>query len=156
MLDSVLPSGSAAAVDAWVTWAVITGDEAALAVADATLAAHADLLGRAGLEMPAWLSAWGRRTGAARVAVVAGEAGDRRAEALYRAAAAPLSPWLAVVPAPAGGVDAALARLAPALAGKTAGDRGARIFACRMGACEAPVDDPAAIRAWISWEGDVL
>jgi uncharacterized protein YyaL (SSP411 family) len=152
VFDSVLPSGSSAAVDALMTWAVITGDAGALARADAALASHAGLLARAGLEMPGWLAAWGRRTGTVRVAVVAGDAGESRTEALYRAAAGPLSPWLAVVPVPADGAGEALVAVAPALAGKAAGGAGPRVFPCRMGACDAPVEDPEAIRALVSLE----
>jgi uncharacterized protein len=155
LFDSVLPSGGSAQLDALITAAALTGNAEARARASAEMAAQAGLIRRAGLEMAGWLTAALRLAGPLHEVVIAGDPGERVANDLLRTAWSRLSPGVVVVPVPAGGAEADLLALAPALAGKIASQAVATAHVCRFGVCEEPVNTAAALTQALGrgWEG---
>jgi len=146
LFDNVIPSGCSVMLDVLLTLAAITGDGDLHDEVERQLAAHASLIGRAGLEMAGWLDAALRLQGPLREVVVAGEVADPARLALWRQATASLSPAVVAVPLGPDGPSERLLSLAPALAGKTAVSGAAAAYVCRYGACGEPTSDPEMLR----------
>ena len=85
-------------------------------------------------------------TGDAREVVIAGDATDPRTAALAGELSTTTDARVLPMFVPAAGPSPELARAFPALAGKTALKGKPTAFVCRRGACDAPTDDPAALR----------
>ena len=127
--------------------AALTGDERPREEAGRVLARHAELLGKLGVEMAWWLDAVLLWNGPGGQVVIAGDGPDARA--LAGVADRLMAPWVLSVRLPAGGAGPGLARLAPALAGKTAGEGAAVAWLCRQGSCELPTSDGEALKKQI-------
>jgi len=85
-------------------------------------------------------------TAKVREAVIAGAPGDPRTQALVRELAATSDARVLVARLPAEGADAELTQAFPALAGKRALSDRPTAFVCKLGACDAPAFEPAALR----------
>jgi hypothetical protein len=146
LFDNVTPGGASATLDALITLAAVTGQPEPRQEAARQVQAHAGLLERAGLDMAGWLAAVLRLEAPLHEVVVAGDPGDPRAGRLLAAARRPLSPGVVSVGLPAEGAPESLVELAPALAERAAAAGAATAWVCRHGACQAPTDDPDALR----------
>lgn len=144
--DSVEPSGAAALVHALLRLGAVTGETRLTAAADRLIQRHGHLLERAGMEMAWWSDAVLLRAAPFHDVVIAGDADAPDTRALVRAYQdlAPSHAVLTRVPADGPGAD--LARIAPAVHGKTARDGRATAYVCVMGACGEPVQAPADLR----------
>jgi hypothetical protein len=145
VLDSVEPSGNSAAVVALFRAALLTGRQDLGAAALRTLTAYSPIVGKAGLEMPGWLSASLLAINPFREVVIAGNPGASDTRALRRGVDRVLPPYAVVVPVPPGGLDDDTARILPPAAGKTARDGHAAAYVCERGRCQAPTSDPQAM-----------
>ncbi len=87
--------------------------------------------------------------------VVAGDAGDPRAEALAATVHGLLPPFAVLARVPAAGPAAETAALLPPTEGKAASGGAPAAFVCRFGACGRPTDDPAELRRQVleGWSG---
>jgi len=142
--DSVEPSGNAAMLLAIQRAAAITGKAEYYDAVELALARYGGQLSKAGLEMAAWQDLALLQLAPYYTAVIAGDSGAAQGE-LLTAARRGVYPHVAVVQVPASGASDGLARLAPAVAGKPAGESGALAYVCEFGACQAPTDDPAEL-----------
>ncbi len=144
--DGVLPSGGSAAALLLVEMGALAGDHALRDAGLAALQAAAARVTASPFSAGFFLVAIDHATADAREVVIAGDPGDPRTRALV----AELGPTrdARVLPAllPAAGAPPAIARAYPALAGKTALHDRATAYVCRDGACDAPSDDPTALR----------
>jgi uncharacterized protein YyaL (SSP411 family) len=150
LLDSVEPSGNAAALHAMLRLSQLRGDVAMRGRVEQTLRSHADRLWKAGMEMSWWLDALLLFIGPSYEVVVAGDADDARTQALCRVVLEHAAPHVALVRVPAAGAgDDALAVVPPA-AGKTAVEGAPTAYVCRFGTCKRPTADAAELREQIS------
>ncbi len=145
LLDGATPSGCAALLQALLRIATLTGREEPRAEAGQSLARHAELLKRAGLEMAWWLDAAARLIGPMYEVVVAGDAADRAAAALCAAALKKLPPHVALARVPAAGAGEELAALLPPAAGKAAPGGRPTAWVCERGTCLEPTTEPEAL-----------
>ncbi|MFN2370236.1 MAG: thioredoxin domain-containing protein [Candidatus Krumholzibacteriia bacterium] len=152
--DSVEPSGGAAMVNLLLDLEALTGEATYRDEARRALDACGRLLADAGPEMAWWLEGAGKLLWPHRAVVIAGTPGAPDTEALRTACLGLPAPGAVLATVPAAGPDAALAALAPALAGKTALDGKATAYVCEFGACRAPVTDPDELREQLQegWE----
>ncbi len=143
LFDSVTPAGSSALMHALLRLASLTGRSELRQDAERSLQTFAHLLDRAGLEMSWWVDAVLRFQAGMREVVIAGdpEAGPTRD--LRAAVGRLLAPHVVVVPVPADGPAAELARLAPPAAGKRALESPATAYVCEHGTCQRPTGDAA-------------
>jgi uncharacterized protein YyaL (SSP411 family) len=144
--DGVLPSGGSAAALLLVQIGAIAGDAALRDLGLRALRAAAPRVRESPFSSGFFLVAIDHATADAREVVVAGDPEDPRTHALAAVLAVTRDARVLPVFVPASGPPAALAKAYPALAGKTALHERPTAFVCRQGACEAPSDDPAALR----------
>jgi uncharacterized protein YyaL (SSP411 family) len=144
--DGVLPSGGAAAALLLVELGAISGDATLYDRGLRALRAAVPQVQRSPYSSGFFLVAMDHATGDAREVVIAGDPGDPRTRALALELAPTSDARVLPVLLPAEGPPAALAQAFPALAGKRALHERPTAFVCRRGACDAPVDSPAALR----------
>jgi hypothetical protein len=144
--DGVLPSGSAAATLLFLELGAIAGDPALLDRGARALRAAAPRLREAPFSSGFLFVATDHALGDPREVVIAGDASDPRTRALVQELRGTTDARVLPVLLPASGAPADLARAFPALQGKVALRGKPTAFVCRRGACDAPTDDPAALR----------
>ncbi len=144
--DGVLPSGGSAATLLLLQVGALAGDTALLDRGLGALRAAAPRVQASPFSSGFFLVAIDHALGDPREVVVAGDPGDPRTRALLAELAVTTDAGVLPVILPAAGPPAAVASAYPALAGKSALHDRATAFVCRRGACEAPTDDPAALR----------
>jgi uncharacterized protein YyaL (SSP411 family) len=145
--DSVEPSGSATLLhDELALFALTLRPELAQSTEEA-LGFRADAVRARGMGAAGWLDAALLRSGPFYDVLVAA---DGSAGAPLEAAWRALDPgWTVFARVPAGGPTGAFAQIVAASAAKTSGAKAARAFVCSQGACQAPTEDPVAVRAQI-------
>jgi uncharacterized protein YyaL (SSP411 family) len=140
--DNAMPSGTSLAVDLMVRIAELTGDEELRRGASIVLESATELMMRHG---PAFGHLLGVADmvvhGAVEVALI-GHAGSADFHALARAVAAQYVPSLVLA---GGSPDEATD--VPLLSGREMRNGAATAYVCRQFTCDAPVTDPAALRA---------
>jgi uncharacterized protein YyaL (SSP411 family) len=144
--DGVEPSGASSIVHAEEALLALTQQAPLEASIDVSLAAAANRIRSGGTDVAGWLDAALLRTGPYYDVIVADAGGGAALTAQWRAL---LPPWATLATIPGAGPDPSLLQLVPVSSGKTAGGRAARAFVCTQGACKAPTDDPATLRAQI-------
>jgi hypothetical protein len=151
LFDSVRPSGNATMLSLLLRLSALCDDRAFRATAERSLAAHASLIRRAGLEMAAWHDAASLLVAPVLTLVVAGDPTEEGTRALLRTAHALAAHWLHAVAVPAGGAPPALEAAIPLASGKRAGADGrALAYLCSAaGHCAAPTSDPRELRRLI-------
>ncbi len=155
LFDSVTPSGNGALLQALVRAAALTGREDYRHDVQKTLDSFVPLLERAGLEMACWMDAAALLLGPCHLVVIAGEPDGSAETPLTTALLRRLPAGAVLARIPAGGSDAALAALAPHVAGKKAqADGRAVAYVCEHGTCHEPTTDPAkllelAFQGWV-------
>jgi uncharacterized protein YyaL (SSP411 family) len=144
--DGVLPSGGAAAALLLVELGAIAGDPGLRDRGLRALRAAAARAPASPFSSGFFLVAIDHASADPREVVIAGDPGDLRTRALVAELAATTDARILPALLPAAGPPEAIARVYPALAGKTALHGRPTAFVCRRGACDAPLDDPAALR----------
>jgi uncharacterized protein YyaL (SSP411 family) len=144
--DSVIPSGNAGLLQAMLRAGALSGNPDYRRDVQRALAAFAELLGKAGLEMSGWLDVALHINGPFYEVVIAG---DPQLAATGELAATVLRTWpthVVVAQVPAAGIAADMAGGLAPLAGKTAPAGKAVAYVCEYGACQAPTSDPQTLR----------
>jgi uncharacterized protein YyaL (SSP411 family) len=144
--DGVLPSGGSAAALLLVELGSIAGDGALRERGLRALRAAAPRARASPFAAGFFLVAIDHASADPREVVVAGEAADPRLRALVAELAGTSDARVLPVLLPGAGAPAELVRDFPALAGKNALHERPTAYVCRHGACDAPTDDPVALR----------
>jgi hypothetical protein len=142
--DGATPSSSSVAAMNLLRLAAFTGEERYARRAGAVFAAFGGVLERAAAAFPRLLCALDFQAGPSREIVLAGTPGESRFEALRAAVFA--SPRLNRVVAHAAGENVP-APLAGLCEGRASHDGTAAAYVCSGFACQAPITDPATLRA---------
>jgi uncharacterized protein YyaL (SSP411 family) len=140
--DSVIPAGMSVMFSAMIKLSAITGEVKYLNDVKDDLAGWSELLDKAGLEMAWWFDAAARLIGPYHDVVIAGDSADG---ALTRGFLGRLPASGVVSLIPAGGANAELLALAPALEGKKALGGEPTAYVCEFGVCQAPTGEVAAM-----------
>ncbi len=143
--DNVEPSGASALLHDEIALFALTLRPELDRSAGETLAFRADAVRQRGMGAAGWLDAALLRAGPYYDVVLASDgAGGAAIDAAWRAVD---PPWAVLARVPAGGADAALAKLVASASDKNAGSTPARAFVCAEGACKLPTSDPSVLRA---------
>ncbi len=145
--DSVIPSGNAVMLHNLVRLTAITGETVYLDEAKQQLGSQSDLLRRAGFEM-AWSCDAARKVINRYYSVVIAGEPDQMFTALM--SRLPANAVCCLVPG--AGPDKKLAKLAPALEGKTATGGKTTAYVCEFGTCKAPTSDTRVMLEQIAVE----
>jgi uncharacterized protein YyaL (SSP411 family) len=144
--DGVLPSGGSAAALLLVELGALAGEPGLRDRGLRALGAAAPRARTSPFSSGFFLVAIDHASGDPREVVITGDPGDPRTRALVTELASTTDARVLPVLLPAAGPPEAIGRAYPALAGKTALHGRPTAFVCRQGACDAPTDDPAALR----------
>ena len=143
LFDSVEPSGASAMIHAQLKAAALTGRTELRDEAGESLAAAADMIAKADLEMACWLDAALLLSGPFYEVVLAGDPADPSLAELVRIYDRMLPPHAVLSRTAAGGPDSEQLALMPPLAGKTAPNGRSAAYVCLHGACLAPATSAA-------------
>ena len=152
--DSVEPCGNSVMMVNLIRLSALTGEAKYHTRAQNDLDGVSDLLDRAGLEMAWWLDAARRVIGPYYDVVIVGEKNGLAEGKLARALMERLPASAVVSQVASGKIDPTLAKLAPALGGKTAIDGKPTAYVCEFGTCQAPTQDVERMmqQAFGGWE----
>jgi uncharacterized protein len=148
--DGALPSGAAVQALNLLRLAAFTGNTDLRGRAESALFAQGSVVQRAPYAFSHLLIAEDYLRGNPREVVIAGERAAPETQAMLRVVRGMFRPQRVVALAHAG-ADAALV---PVLAGKTAGQHGARAYVCEDQRCLAPVETPEALQAQLLRQRD--
>ena len=148
--DGAEPSASAVAADNALTLARITGDAAAAARAERTLARYGARLGQAARVVPMMMTVLARYHAAPTQIVLVGAPDDEDWRALARTAAARYLPFAVRIPVEPGPRQAALAARLPFVGAMTLVDGRPTAYVCNDFTCREPVTTPAALDAQLA------
>ena len=157
--DAVRPSGTSQMLRALLRIGALTGDPKRIELVERTLGTYKNMVRGSGLGMAGWSDVALLVAGPYYEVVVAGDAGEARAEALWKVAKDLQAPWAAAMRIPQSGAGAPLQKLLPPTFGKQGKDGGPLAYVCVMGSCKKPTADPGELKAqmtegWKPWERD--
>ena len=144
-LDNVEPSGNATCLWAMHQLALLTGDVAYRTEVEHALQSMATVMGKAGLEMAAWLDVAQLLLGPTVEVVVAGSPDDERTREMVDRVRALQAPHVVLLEVPSDGPDAESLNWAAPTAGKVARDGVPSAYVCKFGSCNAPTADAEAM-----------
>ena len=148
--DGAEPSASAVAADNALTLARITGDAAASARAERTLARFGARLGRAARVVPMMMAVLARYHAAPTQVVLVGAPDDEDWRALARTAAARYLPFAVRIPVEPGPRQAALAARLPFVGAMAMVGGRPTAYVCNDFTCREPATTPAALDAQLA------
>ena len=148
--DGAEPSASAVAADNALTLARLTGDAAAAARAERTLARYGARLGQAARVVPMMMAVLARYHAAPTQIVLVGAPDDEGRCALARTAAARYLPFAVRIGVEPGPRQAELAARLPFVGGMTLVGGQATAYVCNDFTCREPVTTPAALDAQLA------
>ena len=148
--DGAEPSASAVAVDNALTLARITGDAAAAARAERTLARFGARLGQAARVVPMMMAALARYHAPPTQVVLVGPREDEDWQALARTAAARYLPFAVRIPVEPGPRQAELAARLPFVGAMTPTGGRPTAYVCNDFICHEPVTTPSALDAQLA------
>ena len=148
--DGAEPSASAVAADNALTLARITGDAAAAARAERTLARFGARPGRAARVVPMMMAVLARYHAAPTQVVLVGSPDDEDYRALARTAAARYLPFAVRIPVEPGPRQEELAARLPFVGAMTPVGGRASAYVCTDFTCHEPVTTPAALDAQLA------
>ena len=148
--DGAEPSASAVAADNALTLARLTGDSAAAARAERTLARFGARLGRAARAVPMVMAVLARYHAAPAQVVLLGAPDDEDWRALARTAAARYLPFAVRIPVRPGPRQRELAARLPFVGAMTLVDGCPTAYVCNDFTCREPVTTPAALDAQLA------
>jgi len=141
LIDGATPAANSVAADVLLRLALLAGQPDHDRRARSILRAAGPALERHPAQFGRMLAAADRALGEPIDAVIVGDATDRAAVALRRAAATPFQPDLVIAPLSPGAAIAAW----PVFEGKTARDGLATAYVCRGYVCDEPTQDPERV-----------
>jgi uncharacterized protein YyaL (SSP411 family) len=141
VFDNARPSGGAVMLQALITAAALTFNQAYKREAEKMLRAYSEIMKKAGLEMAWWHDAALKFSGPFYEVVIAGDTGELT-EVVRKA----LPPNVVLSTVPPAGPTPELEALLPSSKNKTARSGKATAYVCRAGSCRQPTHDKSVLK----------